>query len=124
MHSGLTLIDNFFPQDSIDGAIKLLKLRRDLYNSIPSYLRAHGFSRLSNDKNDPNKNVFTCFIDYRRKIFLCYRKNDITANTTKSREAKQKLNNLLCEMQQYNPHYQVIYGYLIGAEIAHPPEII
>ncbi len=116
----MQLIDNLFPQNTIDAAIKLLKVRRDLENSIPSYLREIGFIRLKKDKSP-----FTVFIDYKRNIFLCYRKSDITANTTKSREAKQKLINALYEMYQYNPNYQLIYGYLIGGgNPVTPSEII
>src|SRR5271156_5186974 len=105
----MQLIDNLFLQYSVEAAIKLLKVRRDLENSIPSCLQDIGFIRLKKDKSP-----FTVFIDYRRNIFLCYRKSDITANTTKSRAAKQNLINSLYEMYQYNPNYQLIYGYLIG----------
>lgn len=114
----MQLIDNLFPLHSVEAAIKLLKVRRDLENSIPSCLQDIGFIRLKKDKSP-----FTVFIDYRRNIFLCYRKSDITANTTKSREAKQKLINSLYEMYQYNPNYQLIYGYLIGDNSA-PSDII
>src|SRR5271156_3082080 len=115
----MQLIDNLFLQYSVEAAIKLLKVRRDLENSIPSCLQDIGFIRLKKDKSP-----FTVFMDYRRNIFLCYRKSDITANTTKSREAKQKLINSLYEMYQYNPNYQLIYGYLIGDNSAPPSDII
>src|SRR5271156_4744985 len=105
----MQLIDNLFPLHSVEATIKLLKVRKDLENSIPSCLQDIGFIRLKKDKNP-----FTVFIDYRRNIFLCYRKSDITANTVKSREAKQNLINSLYEMYQYNRNYQLIYGYLIG----------
>src|SRR6266853_122612 len=47
----MELINNLFPQNSIDAAIKLLKVRRDLENSIPLYLNDYGFCKLgkSND---------------------------------------------------------------------------
>src|SRR5258708_14091098 len=106
------LLNNLFPENSIDAATKLLKLRRELENSIPVYLEGYGFNRLV--KAHSCKDMFIRFIDYRRKIFLCYRKSDITANTNKSRESKQKLINSLYDMQMYNTNYQVVYGYLLS----------
>ena len=108
----MQLIDNLFPLHSVEAAIKLLKVRRDLEKSIPSCLQEIGFIRLRKDQN-----LFTVFIDYRRNVFLCYRKSDLSANTTKSKEAKQKLINALYKMYQYNPNYRLIYGYLIGATL-------
>src|SRR5271156_2604609 len=113
----MQLIDNLFPQHSVEAAIKLLKVRRDLEKSIPSCLQEIGFIRLRKDQNP-----FTVFIDYRINVFLCYRKSDLSANTTKSKEAKQKLINALYKMYQYNPNYRLIYGYLIGGNS--PSDII
>src|SRR6266853_4402987 len=106
----MELINNLFPQNSIDAAIKLLKVRRDLENSIPIYLNEYGFSKLGKSKDNL---PFIRFINYRRKIFLCYRKNDISSRTSKAREMKQKLIELLYDMCLHNSNYQVIYGYLI-----------
>ena len=107
----MELINNLFPQNSIDAAIKLLKVRRDLENSIPLYLNDYGFSKLG--KSRDIKLPFARFIDYRRKIFLCYRKNDISSRTSKARQMKQKLIESLYDMCLHNSNYQVIYGYLI-----------
>src|SRR6266853_1155257 len=108
----MELINNLFPQNSIDAAIKLLKVRRDLEYSIPTYLNENGFSKLGKSKDI--KLPFIRFIDYRRKIFLYYRKNDISSETSKAREMKQKLIESLYDMCQHNSNYQVIYGYLIS----------
>src|SRR6266853_1713645 len=107
----MELINNLFPQNSIDAAIKLLKVRRDLENSIPTYLNEYGFSKLGKSKDV--KIPFARYIDYRRKIFLCYRKNDISGKTSKAREMEQNLIESLYDMCLHNSYYQVIYGYLI-----------
>src|SRR6266853_1745905 len=107
----MELINNLFPQNSIDAAIKLLKVRRDLENSIPLYLNDYGFCKLGKSKDNL---PFIRFIDYRRKIFLCYRKNDISSRTSKARELMQKLIESLYDMCLHNSNYQVIYGYLIS----------
>src|SRR6266853_6261179 len=106
----MEIINNLFPQNSIDAANKLLKVRKDLENSIPAYLNDYGFSKLGKGKDNLQ---FIRFIDYRRKIFLCYRKNDICSRTSKAQEMKQKLIESLYDMCLHNFNYQVIYGYLI-----------
>src|SRR6266853_3703572 len=106
----MELINNLFPQNSIGAAIKLLKVRRDFENNIPIYLNEYGFSKLGKSRD---KLPFARFIDYKRKIFLCYRKNDISNKTSKAREMKQKLIESLYDMCLHNSNYQVIYGYLI-----------
>src|SRR6266853_1361373 len=81
-----------------------------LENSIPLYLNDYGFCKLGKSKDNL---PFMRFINYRRKIFLCYRKNDISSRTSKAREMKQKLIESLYDMCLHNSNYQVIYGYLI-----------
>src|SRR5271156_5161593 len=115
----MQLIDNLFLQYSVEAAIKLLKVRRDLENSIPSCLQDIGFIRLKKDKSP-----FTVLsiID---EIYFYVIERVISPPTLPSqeKEAKQQLINSLYEMYQYNPNYQLIYGYLIGDNSA-PSDII
>jgi len=114
----MTFINNLFPENSFEASMKLINTKKNIENNIPKYLEQYGFIKIKIEKG----NYY--FINYMRNIFLCYRKSDITANTTKSREAKQNLINSLYEMYQYNPNYQLIYGYLIGDNSAPPSDII